>query len=99
MGFHKTICHGKAISMKLRIFPVLVHASENALFSKNTLDNQIKRLLLLTGFLGKPLVRSIIALHLKKRWLVTKTAYIVIDEASGKFFNVVDIINKQLSQE
>jgi hypothetical protein len=49
-----------------------IAASENALFSKNTLDNQINELLLLTF---KPLVRSIIALHLKKRWLVTKTAY------------------------
>jgi hypothetical protein len=79
MGFHKTICHGRLFSFNeikdISGSSTAVTASENALFSKNTLDNQIKRLLLLTGFLGKPLVRSIIALHLKKRWLVTKTAY------------------------
>jgi capsular polysaccharide biosynthesis protein len=51
----------------------VIAASENALFSKNTLDNQIKTTTTVDGFLGKPLVRSIIAP--KKRWLVTKTAY------------------------
>ena len=73
-------------------------ASENALFSKNTVDNQIKTINTIDGLSGQ----TISSLYYSSTYKKTIVGYenglmIVIDEASGKIINVVDIINKQLS--
>ena len=73
-------------------------ASENALFSKNTLDNQIKTTTTVDGLSGQ----TISSIYYSSTFKKTMVGYengllIVIDEASGKIFKVVDIINKQLS--
>lgn len=73
-------------------------ASENALFSKNTVDNQIKTINTIDGLSGQ----TISSLYYSTTYKKTLVGYenglmIVIDEASGKIINVVDIINKQLS--
>lgn len=73
-------------------------ASENALFSKNTVDNQIKTINTIDGLSGQ----TISSLYYSSAYKKTLVGYenglmIVIDEASGKIINVVDIINKQLS--
>lgn len=73
-------------------------ASENALFSKNILDNQIKTITTVDGLSGQ----TISSLYYSKSANKTLVGYenglmIVIDETSGKMVNVVDIINKQLS--
>jgi ligand-binding sensor domain-containing protein len=76
----------------------VIAASENALFSKNTLDNQIKTTTTVDGLSGQ----TISSIYYSPTFKKTLVGYengllIVIDEASGKIFNVVDIINKQLS--
>lgn len=73
-------------------------ASENALFSKNTVDNQSKTINTIDGLSGQ----TISSLYYSSAYKKTLVGYenglmIVIDEASGKIINVVDIINKQLS--
>jgi hypothetical protein len=71
-------------------------ASENALFSKNTTDNQIKTTNTIDGFQARqsaPLLQC--------RFDKTLVGYengliVVINEADGAMLKVVDIINKQL---
>ena len=73
-------------------------ASENALFSKNTLDNQIKTTTTVDGLSGQTISSIYYSSTLKKTMVGYENGLlIVIDEASGKIFKVVDIINKQLS--
>jgi ligand-binding sensor domain-containing protein len=73
-------------------------ASENALFSKNTIDNQIKTTTTVDGLSGQT-ISSIYYSTSSKKTLVgyENGLLIVIDAVSGKMVNVVDIINKQLS--
>lgn len=73
-------------------------ASENALFSKNILDNQVKTTTTVDGLSGQ----TISSLYYSSKFKKTLVGYenglmIVIDEASGKMITIVDIINKQLS--
>ena len=73
-------------------------ASENALFSKNTTDNQIKTINTVDGLSGQ----TISALYYSNNYKKTLIGYenglmVVVDEPSGAIVNVVDIINKQLS--
>jgi hypothetical protein len=75
MGFHKTICHGKGYfsfnEIKDISVLVLLLSAKNALFSKNTLDNQINDTTV-DGLSGQTISSIYYSLHLKKRWLVTK---------------------------
>jgi hypothetical protein len=78
MGFHKTICHGRLFSFNE--IKDISGSSTADLIRRflRILDNQIKRLLLLTG---KPLVRSIIATFKKTLVGYENGLLIVIDEA------------------
>ena len=72
-------------------------ASENALFSKNTIDNQIKTTNTVDGLSGQ----TISSLHYSSVFNKTVVGYengliIVINDVDGTMLNVVDIINKQL---
>jgi ligand-binding sensor domain-containing protein len=72
-------------------------ASENALFSKNTIDNQIKTTNTVDGLSGQ----TISGLYHSAVFNKTLVGYenglmIVINEADGAKMNVVDIIKKQL---
>jgi ligand-binding sensor domain-containing protein len=73
-------------------------AAENALFSKNNLDNQIQTTTTVDGLSGE----TISSLYYSAAFKTTLIGYengllIVIDAVSGKIIPVVDIINKQLS--
>lgn len=72
-------------------------ASENALFSKNTIDNQIKTTNTVDGLSGQT-ISSIFYSTVFNKTLVgyENGLMIVINEADGTMLNVVDIINKQL---
>ena len=75
-------------------------ASENALFSKNTITNEIKTTNTIDGLSGQ----TISALYHSAKFNKTIVGYengliIVINEADGKMLNIVDIINKQLPSE
>jgi ligand-binding sensor domain-containing protein len=72
-------------------------ASENALFSKNTTDNQIKTTNTIDGLSGQ----TISSLYYSAVFDKTLVGYengliVVINEADGAMLKVVDIINKQL---
>lgn len=72
-------------------------ASENALFSKNTTDNQIKTINTVDGLSGQ----TISSLYYSAIFNKTLIGYenglmIVINESDGSMLKVVDIINKQL---
>jgi hypothetical protein len=72
-------------------------ASENALFSKNTTDNQIKTTNTVDGLSGQ----TIGSLYYSAIFNKTLIGYenglmIVINESDGSMLKVVDIINKQL---
>jgi len=72
-------------------------ASENALFSKNTTDNQIKTTNTVDGLSGQ----TISSLYYSTVFNKTLVGYenglmIVINESDGSMLKVVDIINKQL---
>lgn len=72
-------------------------ASENALFSKNTLSNVLKTTTTVEGLSGL----TISALYHSTTYNTTLVGYengllIVINETNGKMFKVVDIVNKQL---
>lgn len=72
-------------------------ASENALFSKNKVDNQIVTTNTVDGLSGQ----TISSLYHSTAFNKTLVGYengllIVINEADGKMLNVVDIINKEL---
>tara|TARA_R110000868_G_scaffold74688_5_gene215912 strand:- start:36307 stop:38550 length:2244 start_codon:yes stop_codon:yes gene_type:complete len=72
-------------------------ASENALFSKNTTDNQIKTTNTVDGLSGQ----TISSLYYSAIFNKTLIGYenglmIVINESDGSMLKVVDIINKQL---
>jgi ligand-binding sensor domain-containing protein len=72
-------------------------ASENALFSKNKVDNQIITTNTVDGLSGQ----TISSLYHSTKFNKTLVGYengllIVINEADGKMLNVVDIINKEL---
>nr|WP_315144403.1 two-component regulator propeller domain-containing protein [uncultured Flavobacterium sp.] len=75
----------------------LFAASENALFSKNTLSNTLKTTTTIDGLSGL----TISALYHSVAFNKTIVGYengllIVINEADGSLLKVVDIINKQL---
>ena len=75
-------------------------ASENALFSKNAITNEIKTTNTIDGLSGQ----TISAVYHSVKFNKTLVGYengliIVINEADGKMLNVVDIINKQLPSE
>ena len=72
-------------------------ASENALFSKNTVTGQIKTTTTIDGLSGQ----TISSLYHSETFNKTLVGYenglmIVINEVDGSILNVVDIINKQL---
>lgn len=72
-------------------------ASENALFSKNTITSQLKTTNTIDGLSGQ----TISSLYYSTKFNKTLIGYenglmIVINEADGSMLNVVDIINKQL---
>lgn len=72
-------------------------ASENALFSKNTITSQLKTTNTIDGLSGQ----AISSLYYSTKFNKTLIGYenglmIVINEADGSMLNVVDIINKQL---
>jgi hypothetical protein len=72
-------------------------ASENALFSKNTMDNQIVTTNTVDGLSGQ----TISSIYYSTVFNKTLVGYengliIVINEADGTMLKVVDIINKQL---
>ncbi|EIA10115.1 T9SS type A sorting domain-containing protein [Flavobacterium frigoris] len=72
-------------------------ASENALFSVNTISNQIKTTNTVDGLSGQ----TISSLYYSPKFNKSVVGYengliIVINEADGSMLNVVDIINKQL---
>jgi hypothetical protein len=72
-------------------------ASENALFSKNTIDNQIVTTNTVDGLSGQ----TISSIYYSTVFNKTLVGYengliIVINEADGTMLKVVDIINKQL---
>jgi streptogramin lyase len=72
-------------------------ASENALFSVNTMSNQIKTTNTVDGLSGQ----TISALYYSPKSNKSIVGYengliIVINEADGSMLNVIDIINKQL---
>lgn len=76
---------------------VLFAASENALFSKNTLSNTLKTTTTIDGLSGL----TISALYHSATFNKTIVGYengllIVINENNGSMLKVVDIINKQL---
>lgn len=73
-------------------------ASENALFSKNTLTNLIKTTNTINGFPSQ----TISAIYHSANFQKTLVGYenglmIVINENDGTILNVVDIINKQIA--
>jgi ligand-binding sensor domain-containing protein len=72
-------------------------ASENALFSKNTIDNQIRTTNTVDGLSGQT-ISSLYHSTVANKTLVgyENGLMIVINEADGSMLNVVDIINKQL---
>jgi ligand-binding sensor domain-containing protein len=72
-------------------------ASENALFSKNTIDNQIRTTNTVDGLSGQT-ISSLYHSTVSNKTLVgyENGLMIVINEADGSMLNVVDIINKQL---
>ncbi|MBU0941672.1 MAG: T9SS type A sorting domain-containing protein [Bacteroidetes bacterium] len=73
-------------------------ASENALFSKNTVDNQIKTINTVDGLSGQTISSLYYSTTYKKTFVGYENGLmIVIDTESGKMVSVVDIINKQLS--
>ena len=78
--------------------PTTVFAvAENALFSRNTLTNQLKTTNTIDGLSGQ----TITALYYSPTFNKTIVGYenglmIVINEADGSMLNIVDIINKQL---
>jgi hypothetical protein len=72
-------------------------ASENALFSLNTISNQIKTTNTVDGLSGQ----TISSLYYSPKFNKSLVGYengliIVIDEADGSMLNVVDIVSKQL---
>jgi hypothetical protein len=84
----------KAISSS----PTTIYAaSENALFSSNTVNNQIKTTTTVDGLSGQ----TISALYYSSTFNKSIVGYenglfIVINEADGSLLNVTDVINKQL---
>ena len=87
----------KAVSESIN---TLFAASENALFSKNAITNEIKTTNTIDGLSGQ----TISAVYHSVKFNKTLVGYengliIVINEADGKMLNVVDIINKQLPSE
>ena len=87
----------KAVSESIN---TLFAASENALFSKNAITNEIKTTNTIDGLSGQ----TISAVYHSVKFNKTVVGYengliIVINEADGKMLNVVDIINKQLPSE
>jgi hypothetical protein len=68
-------------------------ASENALFSKNTTDNQIKTTNTIDS--GQT-ISSLYYSAVFDKTLVGYGLIVVINEADGAMLKVVDIINKQL---
>ena len=76
---------------------VIYAASENALFSKNTLTNQLKTTTTIDGLSGQ----TISSLYYSKKFNKTFIGYenglmIIINETDGSMLKVVDILNKQL---
>lgn len=72
-------------------------ASENAVFSKNTISNRLKTTTTIEGLSGL----TISALYHSANFNKTLIGYengllIVVDETNGKIVKVVDIVNKQL---
>ena len=82
----------------ISVSPTTIYAaSENALFSKNTIDNQIKTTNTVDGLSGQ----TISSIYYSTVFNKTLVGYenglmIVINEADGTMLNVVDIISKQL---
>lgn len=73
-------------------------AAENALFSKNNLDNQIQTTTTVDGLSGETISSLYYSTAFKKTLIGYENGLlIVIDAVSGKIIPVVDIINKQLS--
>src|SRR6478736_1475444 len=75
----------------------LIAASENAVFSKNTLTNEIKTINTVDG-LSSQIVSAVYHSPSLNKTLVgyENGLLAVINESDGKILNVVDIINKQL---
>jgi hypothetical protein len=72
-------------------------ASENALFSKNTTDNQIKTTNTIDGLSGQTISSLYYSAVFDKTLIGYENGLIVlINEADGTMLKVVDIINKQL---
>lgn len=75
----------------------IIAASENALFSKEVITNQIKTTTTIDGLSGQ----TITSLYYSSTSNKTLVGYengliIVINQADGSMLNIVDIINKQL---
>ncbi len=75
----------------------ILAASENALFSKNTVNNTIKTTNSIDGLSGQT-ITSLLYSNMSNKTLIgyENGLMIVINEADGSMVNVVDIINKQL---
>jgi sugar lactone lactonase YvrE len=72
-------------------------ASENALFSVNTMSNQIKTTNTVDGLSGQTISALYYSLKSNKSIVGYENGLIiVINEADGSMLNVIDIINKQL---
>ena len=72
-------------------------ASENALFSKNLISNEIKTTTTIDGLSGESISAMYHSTTLNKTIVGYKNGLIiVINDADGKILKVVDIVNKQL---
>ncbi|WP_366185483.1 T9SS type A sorting domain-containing protein [Flavobacterium ovatum] len=72
-------------------------ASENALFSKNTLTNEIKTTTTIDGLSGETISALYYSVALNKTLIGYQNGLLtVINETDGKLLRVVDILNKQL---
>src|SRR5688572_21679431 len=75
----------------------LYAGSENAIFSKNTLTNEIKTINTIDGLSSQIISAVYHSPSLNKTLVGYENGLLtVIDDADGKILNVVDIINKQL---
>ncbi|MCW2118293.1 T9SS type A sorting domain-containing protein [Flavobacterium sp. 7A] len=76
---------------------VVFAASENALFSKSLLSNEIKTITTVDGLSGETISAMYHDILLNKTMVGYENGLIVvIDDANGKILKVVDILNKQL---
>ena len=72
-------------------------ASENALFSKNSVTNLVKKTTTVDGLSGQTISATYYSKTFKKRIIGYENGLlIVINETDGSLIKVVDIINKQL---